>query len=239
MKNLSTAGIKKIQSGITLIKKKNKEETKDLSKTESKKTEESKKNAEEDKEIISKTEEKPAEKNIQETPKFPQEQFRESIKNNNMEQIVEYINKWKDADLEMNDKLLLIKGEEIIKNDGVTYFYEKGISYMSTKKYLEAQKYFLYALPYSKDNYLQEDIIYMLALSYKSISDFENAVKYYELNLKQFPSGSYTEEVLYNLILINKDIDVNKAKTYATKLVKQFPESQYNNTIVKKILEDF
>jgi len=156
-----------------------------------------------------------------------------------MEQIVEYINKWKAVDLEMNDKLLLVKGEEIIKNDGVAYFYEKGISYMSAKKYLEAQKYFLYALPYSKDNYLQEDIIYMLALSYKSISDFENAVKYYELNLKQFPSGSYTEEVLYNLILINKDIDVNKAKTYATKLVKQFPESQYNNTIVKKILEDF
>ena len=77
----------------------------------------------------------------------------------------------------------------------------------------------------------------MLALSYKSISDFENAIKYYELSLKQFPSGSYAEEVLYNLILINKDIDINKAKGYAEKLVKQFPDSQYNNTIVKKILK--
>ena len=76
----------------------------------------------------------------------------------------------------------------------------------------------------------------MLALSYKASSDFQNAVIYYELCLKQFPKGSYTEEVLYNLILINKDIDVNKAKGYAESLVKQFPNSQYNNTIVKNIL---
>ena len=87
-----------------------------------------------------------------------------------------------------------------------------------------------------QDNYLQEDIIYMLALSYKSISDFENAIKYYELSVKQFPRGSYAEEVLYNLILINKDVDINKARGYAEKLVKQFPHSQYNNTVVKKIL---
>jgi len=77
----------------------------------------------------------------------------------------------------------------------------------------------------------------MLALSYKSISDFENAAKYYELSLKQFPGGSYTEEVLYNLIIINKDIDIDKAKGYAEILVKKFPKSQYNNTIVKKILD--
>ena len=117
-------------------------------------------------------------------------------------------------------KLLVVKGQEIIKSDGVQYFYEKGTSYINDKKFVEAQKYFLYALPYSKDNYLQEHIIYMLALSYKASSDFENAVKYYELSLKQFPSGSYTQEVLYNLILINKDVDISKAKAYAQMLSK-------------------
>ena len=154
-----------------------------------------------------------------------------------MEQIIEYVNQWKNADLEMNDKLLMVKGEEIIKSNGIVYFYEKGIKYMEDKKFIEAEKYFLYALPYSKDNYLQEHIIYMLALSYKSNSDFQNAVKYYELSLKQFPKGSYTQEILYNLIVINKDIDINKAKSYAEKLVNQFPDSQYNNTIVKNILK--
>lgn len=76
----------------------------------------------------------------------------------------------------------------------------------------------------------------MLALSYKLSSDFENAIVYYELCLKQYPKGSYTQEVLYNLILIYKDVDINKAKGYAKNLIERFPESQYNNTIVKNIL---
>ncbi len=237
VKNLSITGMKKIQSGITLIKKKDNEETKELVKTESQKSEEIKKNTEVSKRNTSKNEEKPIAYNTQEMTKFPREQFKQSINNNNMEQIIEYVDKWKNVDLEMNDKLLMVKGEEIIKSSGVVYFYEKGVSYINSKNFIEAQKYFLYALPYSKDNYLEEHIIYMLALSYKSISDFQNAVKYYEISLNQFPSGSYTEEVLYNLILIEKDVDINKAKAYAEKLVKQFPHSQYNNTIVKKILE--
>jgi len=209
IQNISIMGAEEKQSTMTLINKKDKEETTNLVKTENK---------------------------TQEKPKFPEGQFNESIKNNNMEQIVLYINKWENTDLEMNDKLLIVKGKEIIKKNGVLFFYEKGLSCMDDKKYIEAQKYFLYALPYSSDNYLQEHIIYMLAVSYKDISDFKNAVKYYELNLKQFPTGSYTEEVLYNLILINKEIDVNKAKDYAEKLVKQFPHSLYDNSIVEKIL---
>ncbi|HEY8893060.1 MAG TPA: tetratricopeptide repeat protein [Clostridium sp.] len=206
---ISIMATEKIQNEKSLINKKDNEETTNLVKTENK---------------------------VQEKPKFPEGQFKESIKNNNMEQIVLYLNKWKNADLEMNDKLLIVKGEEIIKKSGVLFFYEKGESYMSDKKFIEAQKYFLYALPYSSDNYLQEHIIYMLAVSYKDISDFQNAIKYYELNLKQFPSGSYTQEVLYNLILINKEVDINKAKEYAEKLVNQFPDSLYYNSIVKNIL---
>ena len=153
-----------------------------------------------------------------------------------MEQIIGYVNVWKGANLEMDDRLLLVKGEDIIKSTGILFFHKKGMSYMNDKKYIEAQKCFLYALPYSKDNYLNEHMIYILAVSYKSMSDFKNALKYYELILKQYPSGTYTEEVLYNLIVINKGIDINKAKGYAQKLIKQFPNSQYNNSIVKEIL---
>lgn len=183
------------------------------------------------------TEKKPIENKIVDTPKFPKELLTESIKNNNMEQIVGYLNEWNKVDLDMNDKLLMVKGEEIIKSNGIVFFYEEGIKYMEDKKFTEAEKYFLYALPYSKDNYLNEHIMYMLAVSYKSSSDFEKAIKYYEYCLKQFPKGSYTEEVLYNLILINKDVDKNKAVGYAEKLVKQYPKSQYYNTIVKNILK--
>lgn len=236
-KDLSIAGIKKIQSGIERVKRKDKEEIRSLENIEIKKLEEVKKDIEVEKQDTSKNEGKPLENKVEETSKFPQELFNESIKSNNMEQINEYVNKWQSADLTMNQKLLVIKGQEIIKSDGVQYFYEKGTSYIKEKNFVEAQRYLLYALPYSKDNYLQEHIIYMLAVSYKASSDFENALKYYEMILKQFPSGTYNQEVLYNLILIYKDIDKIKAKAYAQMLTKQFPESQYNNTIVKNILK--
>lgn len=225
VKHISIIGVKKLQSGMSLLNGRNKDETKSLEKTGN--------NTKVG--ILSTNAGEPIGNKVQEI-EFPREQFKESISNNNMEQIITYVNRWKNFDLEMNDKLLMIKGEEIIKSSGVLYFYNKGVSYIKDNNYAKAQEYLLYALPYSKDNYLQEHILYMLAVSYKSSSDFQNAVKYYELILKEFPRGSYTEEVLYNLILINKDIDLNKAKGYAQKLVKQFPNSLYNNSIVKKIL---
>ncbi|MCB2290247.1 tetratricopeptide repeat protein [Clostridium sp. CS001] len=237
VKDISIAGIEKIQSGINRVRGKNKGETKSLENIEINKLEGVKKDAKVENQDTGKKEVKPSENKADETSKFPQELFTESIKSKNMEQINEYINKWQNADLTMNQKLLVIKGQEIIKSDGVQYFYEKGTSYIKENNFVEAQKYLLYALPYSKDNYLQEHIIYMLAVNYKANSDFENAIKYYEMSLKQFPSGTYAEEVLYNLIIINKDVNKDKAKAYAQMLTKQFPNSQYNNTIVKDILK--
>ncbi|MBU3215771.1 tetratricopeptide repeat protein [Clostridium estertheticum] len=218
IKHISTMGAQKLQSGISLIKGNDKLVA-------------IKKNTN-----LDKSSTKMVGNKVQKIQEFPREQFKVSIKNKNMEQIVSYVNRWNKADLEMNDKLLMVKGEEIIKSEGVLYFYNKGVGYIKDKEYTKAQKYFLYALPYSKGNYLQEHILYMLAVSYKASSDFQNAVKYYELILKQFPSGSYSEEVLYNLVLINKEVDSNKAKFYAEKLVEQFPDSLYKNSIVKKIL---
>lgn len=234
IKQISKIGAQKLQSGIALIKGNDKGQTKSSEKTDGSKLIEINKNVKVDKSgsdigkvVLNKT---------QESNEFPRQQFELSIKKNNMEQIITYVNTWKNTELDMNDKLLMVKGEEIIKDKGVLYFYDKGVGFINDKEYTKAEKYFLYALPYSKGNYLEEHIIYMLTVSYKSSSDFQNAVKYYAIILKQFPKGSYTQEVLYNLILINKDVDPNKAKVYAQKLAKQFPNSIYKNSIVKKIL---
>jgi len=234
IKHISIMGAQKLQSGISLIKGDDKDETKNSEKTGTNKLVEINKNVRVDKSGVNAG--KTVVNKAQNIHEFPHQLFKESIKKNNMEQIITYVNRWKNADLEMNDKLLMVKGEEIIKGKGVLYFYDKGVSYINDREYTKAQKCFLYSLPYSKGNYLEEHILYMLAVSYKSSSDFQNAVKYYEIILKQFPRGSYTQEVLYNLILINKDVDSNKANGYAQKLVKQFPNSIYKNSIVKKIL---
>jgi len=234
LRDISIIGINKVSNGISLIGKKGNSESIDSKEIELQKAQQIQKDA-----LLKKKSEsaiKSIESKPKEIPEFPREKFQESIKNKNMEEIIEYVNQWKNVKLEMNDKLLIVKGEEIIKSEGIVYFYEKGLEYMKNKSFLKAEKYFLYVLPYSKGNYLQEHIIYMLALSYKNNSDYQNAVKYYELSLKQFPKGSYTQEVLYNLIVINKDVDINKAKAYSEKLINQFPDSQYYNNIVKNIL---
>jgi hypothetical protein len=62
------------------------------------------------------------------------------------------------------------------------------------------------------------------------------AVKYYSEYMTKFPKESYVEEILYRLVLINKDTDLSKAKEYAYKLSTTYPESQYNNSIVRNIL---
>lgn len=234
IKHISIMGAQKLQSGISLIKGNGKDQTKGLQKTEDKKLVEINKNVKVDKSGVSVGE--VVLNKAQEINEFPRHQFEVSIEKNNMEQIITYVNRWKNVELDMNDKLLIVKGEELIKGKGLLYFYDKGVSFINDKEYTKAQKYFLYALPYSKGNYLEEHILYMLSVSYKSSSDFQNAVKYYEIILKQFPSGSYTQEVLYNLILINKDVDSSKAKEYSQRLIKQFPNSIYKNSIVKKIL---
>ena len=243
---VSINGLKKIQSKIPLINNKDTQEIKDienikevknLDKTGNQKSVEIKSNSEVEKQNANSNDQDTTVNKTQENIEFPKQKLEKSIKDNNMEQIVGYVNEWKDVELDMNDKLLIVKGEDIIKSNGVMFFYDKGMSYINDKKFKEAQKYFLYALPYSEGNYLQEHIIYMLAVSYKSVSDFQNSVKYYELSLKQFPRGSYVEEVLYNLIIINKEVDIKKSKSYAQQLVKRFPNSLYNNTIVKNVLE--
>lgn len=213
------------------------DKTKSLVKVDSGKSVEVKAKTELQKQNLNKNEVKQIAGKIKEVTKFPYQQLNDSINKNNMEQTVLYVNEWKNSKLNINDKLLIAKGEEIIKSKGVLFFYEKGLSYIKNKKFTKAQKYFLYALPYSEDNYLQEHIVYMLALTYKATSDFENAIKYYELTLIKFPSGSYYQEVLYNLITINKEVDVKKSKSYAERLVNQFPNSQYNNSVVKEILK--
>jgi len=236
---LSISGVKKIQSKIALINNKDKQETKDTENVKQvENLDESQNQKSEAVKSDSKVENQAATGNeTQENKEFPRQKLEKSIKDNDIEQITIYVNAWKDTELGMNDKLLILKGEDIIKSRGVIFFYDKGMSYIKDKEFIKAQKYFLYALPYSEGNYLQDHIIYMLAVSYKSVSDFENSIKYYELSLKQFPKGSYSQEVLYDLIIITKDVDLKKSKSYAERLVNEFPKSLYNNSIVKNVLD--
>lgn len=184
----------------------------------------------EDNKINAKTEKKQSEV-------FPDEEIKKSLEDNDYYKLYGHVSKWKKADLKINDKILLSQCEEVLKKEGVKYFYIKGSEYLqSSKEYNKAIDDLSKAYLYGKDNYLYQDIVYMLGVAYEKKEDNESALKYYsEYNIK-FPKGSYEAEVLYRLTLIYKDINLNKSKEYALKLVNSYSDSQYNNSVIKGII---
>jgi len=78
----------------------------------------------------------------------------------------------------------------------------------------------------------------MIGYSYENLYDTENANKYYEIYVEEYKSGDYIEQCVYNLATLNENVDKEKAKKYANLLVKEFPNSQFNNTRISKIINN-
>lgn len=169
---------------------------------------------------------------------FPADSIKNDIESKNFENIyTEYMN-WKDKNLSINDKLTISKAYELLVQEGINYFYNKGSEYINAKNYLGAKEYLLKAYTLGGQSYLYSHIIYMLGSSYELSGDAENAIKYYTQYDENFSNGDYEETILYNLVIIYKDVDKNKAKSYSQKLIDKYPDSIYNNSITKGLVSN-
>lgn len=169
--------------------------------------------------------------------KFPYDELKAFIDSKDYNSMYNVLYKWKDKSLAVNDKILYSKAEELMKSEGVEYFYKSGSRSLNSKEYVKAKEDLEKAYYYSKGSYLEPHIIYLLALSVERSEDFEKAIKYYELYASTYSEGEYIDAVLYNLAMIYKNVDINKSKEYAKSLTERFPNSIYNNTNIKSILE--
>lgn len=169
---------------------------------------------------------------------FPSDNIKNHIENKNFENIYTEYMTWKDKNLSINDKLIMSKAYELLLQEGINYFYNKGSECINAKKYLEAKEYLLKAYTLGGQSYLYSHIIYMLGSSYELSSDAENAIKYYTQYDQNFSNGDYEETVLYNLVIIYKDVDKDKAKSYSQKLIDKYPNSIYNNSITKGLVSN-
>lgn len=167
---------------------------------------------------------------------FPAEDIKDSINKKDFLKLNAFLLQWSKKAESINDKALIAKGKELMEQEGISYFYSQGINLMKNKNFKSAKDLFLNAYRYSSQNYLQSHIIYMLGVCYENIFDIEKAIKYYDTYLQRFSHGDYVDVVLYKLALLNKDIDINKAKRYANILNQKYNSSQYNNSIIKEIL---
>jgi Uncharacterized protein conserved in bacteria len=167
---------------------------------------------------------------------FPSDKVKSDIENKNFLNLYEETAKWKDKSISDNDKLILSRANELLKNEGAEYFYNNGCTYMSSNDYNNAKAYLVRAYEIGKESYLYPHIIYMTGSAFYSSGDAESAIKYYVQYDKDFPNGNYEDTVLYNLAIIYKDIDRSKAKTYAEKLLNNYPQSIYSNSIIREIV---
>ncbi|MCH5139073.1 tetratricopeptide repeat protein [Clostridiaceae bacterium UIB06] len=164
---------------------------------------------------------------------FPSDKVKSDIESKNYLDLYEEVVKWKDKNVPDNDKVILSKAVELLKSEGVEYFYNKGCTYMNNNDYNNSKIYFTKAYEIGKESYLYPHIIYMTGTAFYSSGDVENAIKYYKQYDQDFSSGNYEDTVLYNLAIIYKDTDKSQAKAYAQKLLDKYPESIYNNSVIR------
>ena len=192
------------------------------------------KKAIENKAVIHKVEEKKEEKKEE---SFPYDEILKAVNSNNYEEIYSYLEIWKEKGKTLNEKSLIVKGEAILKKDGVSYFYKKGREMMKASDYKGAREVLLKGFKYGDNNYLFEHIMYLLGICSEKTMNIDEALSYYNRYNISFPKGDYEDLVLYKLVILNKDIDKNEAKKYAKRIITEYPNSEYNNSIIKSVLD--
>ncbi|MGL4730388.1 MAG: tetratricopeptide repeat protein [Clostridium sp.] len=173
----------------------------------------------------------------EETPKFPFESMKSYIEKKNYEEVLKILGQFNLENLSGNDKAMYIKGVQLINSEAVEIYYNRAQELMEKKDYKNSIDTLNKIYKYSDGNYLKEHIIYMMGVCYESQSDIVGAIKWYEEYVNKYKSGSYTESVLYKLAILNKDIDNKKSKQYANEIIKNYPNSQYNNSKIEDIIK--
>ncbi|AKA71465.1 tetratricopeptide repeat protein [Clostridium scatologenes] len=178
---------------------------------------------------------KEAPKKIQQEA-FPADKIKSDIQNKNFDNLYDDYIRWKDKNISNDDKEVISSVINILKNEGVEYFYGKGDGYINSQDIPNAKNNLTKAYEIGSDNYLYPHIIYMLGTSFYLSSDPQNAIKYYTQYDEKYGTDDYEETVLYALATMYKDLDKDKAATYAQKLVDKYPKSIYNNSVIKSLI---
>lgn len=168
---------------------------------------------------------------------FPYSQLEASMNNGDYNTVYDIYQTWKDKNLSINNKVLLNNAFNSLKKYGTEIFYNNGSTYLKDKKYKESINEFSKAYTVGRESYLYPHIVYFMGLSSEESNDIETALKYYTL-YNDSCKGDYEETVLYRLAVIYSEIDKTKAKEYANQLEKSYPDSIYNNTNIKQILNN-
>ncbi|NEZ46661.1 hypothetical protein FDF74_05460 [Clostridium niameyense] len=170
--------------------------------------------------------------------KFNADEAKEGLNKKDYNKLYNIYNYWKDKDLNINDKSILIKVEDVLKEEGIQYMYNNALNLLKDNKFKESNECLLKAYSFGYINYLYPHIIYLLGTNYEAMENISEAIKYYEQYDNKFNKDNYEEVVLYKLCILYEKIDNNKSKNYANRLINQYPSSIYNNSNIKRVLNN-
>lgn len=167
---------------------------------------------------------------------FPTELVKKHMSDMDFDSIYADISKWKDKNVSVENKTIIAQSEELLKNNAISYFYNKGNELSVEGNPKAAADYYYRVYTYGKNNSLYEDGLFFLGRSQEKSGNNSEALKYYEEYNNEYPKGSYEDTALYELSMMYKSTDLNKSKKFAEILSERFYDSIYNNSNIKEIL---
>ncbi|APC78543.1 tetratricopeptide repeat protein [Clostridium botulinum] len=188
------------------------------------------------KEEAKKTETKKQE--IKKEEKIDIQNLNNYIEKKNYIQLYNIYSNYKNKNLDVNSKSVLVKAEKLLKEEGIEYFYNTAMVNTNNKKYKESNDLLLKAYSLGNVNYLYPHIIYLLATNYEAVNNISEAIRYYEIYVNSFMKNDYGDLALYKLATLNEKVDDAKSKNYAKKLSQIYPQSMYNNSNIKRIINN-
>lgn len=169
---------------------------------------------------------------------FDKEKLKILISNNDLDGIYEQLENFKGKLMNDEDSEVYNNAVSIIKEEGVSKFYDYGLWYFNNGNYTQAKISLDKAYTYCEGNSLKEHILFYRASNSLKESENEVALSQYEEYYNQYPQGTYVQEALYELSLLSNSIDKDKSKHYANILIDNFPDSIYINDNIKYIVQN-
>jgi len=172
---------------------------------------------------------KEATKQDDEDTNFNKQKLTALIQSNDLDGVYEQLKNVKEESISNEDLAIYKQAIKLMKNEGISKFYENGLSYFNQNNYADARTSFNKAYTYCEGSSIKEHILFYRASTSLKESNKQIALIQYEEYYNQYPKGVYAQETLYELALLYKTVDKEKSKAYANTLINNFPGSIYIN----------
>ena len=139
-------------------------------------------------------------------------------------------------DIENSNEKNEIISQSNLSNNEIRENYIKATEYYDEGKYEETKELLERTITYLSGGHLDDDIIFLLGSVCDELGDIDKAIENFDRYITEYSDGSYIQEAYYKAALLYKNKDIVISKSYANKILINYPNSIYNNSYVEEIM---